>query len=47
MEFKDLKKNKRWFWKTEIHRNNTQEKIELEEKVPASNGGEKKQNNKN
>ena len=42
MEFKDLKKEIRWFWNTELNRRKTQVKEEPEEKVLALNSGENK-----
>ena len=42
MEFKDLKKEIRWFWKIDLNRRKTQEEYESEEKVLALNAVEKK-----
>ena len=43
MGLKDLKKEIRWFWNTELNRRKTQVKEEPEEKVLALNSGENKQ----
>ena len=43
MENNDLKKEIRWFWKTQLDRSKKQEK-DPEEKVPELNSGERKQN---
>ena len=47
MKFKDLKKEIRWFWKTELNRRKTQEKEESEDKVLALKAVENKWRNKN
>ena len=47
MAFQDLKKEICWFWKTDLNRNKTQEKIEPEDKVVALNSRENKCNNNN
>ena len=46
MNFKYLKKEIRWFWKTELNRRKTQEKEESEEKVLALKAREKKWRNR-
>ena len=44
MEFKNPNKEIRWFWKTQLNGNKTQNKTEPEEKVIVLNNGKNKYN---